>query len=91
MVFLKLVPEPGRGLSDDLQMMNEPGLDQFIVLKGTPAFCRVPFDELNRFQHVHQARAAVSHRGMASWSTLSRTRGLRPRSLTTSTSQSRSC
>ena len=49
---MKVAVEPGRSLADDLQMVNDPGPNQLVVLKGAAAPGGVSLNAFNRVQHV---------------------------------------
>lgn len=47
----------GRGelagcFADDLDMVNHPGVDEFVFLKYTPTALRIPFDPLDGIENV---------------------------------------
>src|SRR5215475_4461683 len=92
MRIVKISAELCRSLANDLEVMSNPDLDQFVLVEGIPASGRVTLDTVDRIEDVSEALLRVSHRGMASRSTRSRIRGLIPRSLRTSTLHpSKSC
>lgn len=77
-------------LPDDLQMMNDPVLEQLVPVKSVFTFGRVPLDLFDGFRNVDHAVLVTSRSGTALFKTRSRIRGRRPLSLTTSTVHSRS-
>ena len=82
---MELSPESSSGLADDLQFVHSPTLYQLIIIESIATKFRVSFDLFDGFEDVTQAFRRVSHKATASRRTLSRIRGFRPRSLTTST------
>jgi len=66
-------------------------LEHFVLLEGASVAIAVSVNGGDRFQDVLQPFLGVSHSGIASRSTRSRIRGLRPRSVITSTRHPRSC
>lgn len=70
---------------------NAPILNEFVLIEGLPALCRVTLDVENRLKNVFQSFTRIPHKGVASESTRSRIRLLSPRSVTTSTLRPRNC
>ena len=78
--------------ANNLEVMEDPGLNQFVAVKGSAPPCGILFDSFDGFLNVEQPLAVISHSGTASRSTRSRMRGRSPCSVTTSTAQpSSSC
>jgi len=74
-----------RRLSDELNVVQDPGLNQFFLFKRLSAPSGVTLDIRDGIQNVLQSLLRVPHSGMPSRRTRSRIRGLMPRLLTTST------
>jgi hypothetical protein len=51
----KIVRQPAAGLAEDLQMVNDPRLNQLLFVERAPAALRIFFDRPDRFEHVSQA------------------------------------
>ena len=74
-----------QSLAKDLEVVNYPGLNQLVALKGcSPSGC-VLLNAVDRLERIIQPFSLSSQRGLASRSSRSRTLGLRPREDTTST------
>ena len=72
-------------LSDELNVVQDPGLNQFFLFKRFSAPGGVALDLGDGVQHVFQAFLGFPHSRTASCNTRSRIQGLMPRLLTTST------
>ena len=79
------VGEAAGCLSDNLNVVDGPGLEQFIAYKCCASSGRVMFDPFDGFQDVQETLAVTPHNETVSRRIASRTRGRRPRSVTTST------
>src|ERR1035437_645807 len=77
--------QPTGGLAEDEEIVNDPGLHQFVLLERSTPPRGVLLDMLNGFQNVLKTGAIVPHSTTASARTLSRTRARSPLSVTTST------
>jgi hypothetical protein len=71
--------------ADDLNVMNHPGVDQFVFLEDVLASLCIPFDTFNRVDYVLKALAIIPHKAIASFNTCFRIGGRSPRSEATST------
>ena len=72
-------------LADDLDVVNHPGVDEFIVLECTPTSLCLPFNPLSGIEDIPQASTIFTHKAIASLRTFLRTGGRSPRSEATST------
>ena len=72
-------------LTDDLDVVNHPGVDEFIVLECTPTSLCLPFNPLSGIEDIPQASTIFPHKAIASLRTFLRTGGRSPRSEATST------
>jgi hypothetical protein len=84
-LFVELTAKFRCSFSNNLKVVNNPGLNQFILFKFNTACGDVAFNPFNSFQHIQNSFSPISHNSTASRRTRSRMRGLIPRSLTTST------
>jgi hypothetical protein len=75
----------GQGLAKDLEMVDDPGLNQLVALKSCPPPTDVLLNAVDRLDRVLQPFSLSPQSGLASRSSRSRTLGLRPREDTTST------
>jgi len=73
------------GFSDDLEVVNDPGLKEFVTFEGVFSAGGVFFDSFNRFLDVQESLKVASQSGTASARTRARIRGRKPASVTTST------
>ncbi len=78
-------------LSNNLQVADEPSLEQFVMLECGPAAIEMALNGFDGGEDVAQALFGVSHSGVASWSTRSRMRFFRPLAVVTSTWQPSIC
>ena len=80
----------GRGelagcFADDLDMVNHPGVNEFVFLENPPTALRIPFDPLDGIEDILQASAIIPHKAIASLRTSFRSGRRSPRSEATST------
>ena len=71
--------------ADDLDVVNHPGVDEFIILECTPPSLRISFNPLSGIEDIPQASTIFPHKAIASLRTSFRTGGRSPRSEATST------
>jgi hypothetical protein len=60
------------GFANNLQVVDDPGLNQFIPLKSLSSAHRLSLDSRDRLEDVAQPDSVVSHKGTASLSMASR-------------------
>ena len=72
-------------LADDLDVVNHPGVDEFIVLECTPISLCLPFNPISGIEDIPQGSTIFPHKAIASLRTFLRTGGRSPRSEATST------
>ena len=71
--------------ADDLDMVNHPGVDEFVFLENGPTALRIPLDPLDGIEDILQASAIIPHKAIASLRTSLRSGWRSPRSEATST------
>ena len=52
--------------ADDLNMVNHPGVDEFVFLEDGPTALRIPFDSFDGIEDILQASAIIPHKAIAS-------------------------
>lgn len=85
MRFSKRRGELAGGLTDNLNVVNHPGMNEFVFLEDATASLRIPLDPFDRVEDVMEPLTVIPHRVMASLSTCRRTDRRSPRSEATST------
>jgi len=85
MFRMKVAPQLRCRLTQNLKMVYDPNLDQFVRNEAGVSPGRVLLNAINGIDHVVQTFSRIPHSLTASRKTRSRMRGLMPRSLTTST------
>ena len=80
-----LIRESSDRFANDLEVMKDPGLDQFIAIECRSATARILLDALDRLQDVFEALPVPPQSGMASFRTRSRIRERSPRAMAMST------
>ena len=53
-------------LADDLDAVNHPGVDEFIVLENPPTTLGISVDPLDGIEDILQADAIIPHKAIAS-------------------------
>ena len=71
--------------ADNLDMVNHPGMNEFVFLEDGPTSLRIPFDPLDGIKDILQASAIIPHKAIASLRTSFRIGWRSPRSEATST------
>jgi hypothetical protein len=71
--------------ADDLDMVNHPGVDEFVFLENGPTTLRIPLNPLDGIEDILQASAIIPHKAIASLRTSLRSGWRSPRSEATST------
>ena len=66
MRIVKISAELCRSLANDLEVMNDPDLDQFVLLESCSASGGVTLDPGDSIEDVPEAFFRISHRGIAS-------------------------
>lgn len=84
-ICLELWPQGVNGLAKDLEVMENPYLNQFVPLEFFPAAASVPLDTFDGLQDVENPLPDLPHSGTASRRTRSLMRAFKPRSVMTST------
>lgn len=72
-------------LADDLDVVNHPGVDEFIILECTPPSPRISLNPHSGIEDIPQSSAIFPHKAIASLRTSFQTGGRSPRSDATST------
>ncbi len=72
MHVMKVSSQLGCSFADHLQVMNDPDLDEFILLKGFSPSDSVPFNASDGVQDIPKPLLWISHSGTASRKTRSR-------------------
>src|SRR4051812_38638545 len=80
-----LIRQRASGLAQNLEMTDEPVLDQLVLVERVPPTSGIAFDAIDRFDHVADSFVVISHNATASATMRSRIRLLMPLSVTTST------
>jgi len=52
--------------ADDLNMVNHPGVDEFVFLEHAPTALRIPFDSFDGIEDILQASTIIPHKAIAS-------------------------
>jgi len=72
-------------LADDLNVMNHPGVDEFVFLKYAPTALRILLNPFDGIKNILRASAIIPHKAIASFRTSLLSGWRRPRSEATST------
>lgn len=75
----------GQGFAKDLEMVNDPGLNQLVADERRPPSSRVLLNAVDRLERILEPFSLSPQSALASRRSRSRTLGLRPREDTTST------
>jgi hypothetical protein len=78
-------------LPDDLDVVNHPGVDEFVFDKCAPPSLGIALNPVDRLQDILQTPAIIPHMAIASFKISFRTAGRRPRSEATSTGRLSRC
>jgi hypothetical protein len=57
----KIAGQSPASLTQNLQMMNGPRLNQLVFIECGTAAVRIFFNQLNGFEHIGEAKPVVSH------------------------------
>ena len=71
--------------ADDLNMVNHPGVDEFVFFEDGPTALRIPLNPFDGIEDILQASAIIPHKAIASLRTSLRSGWRSPRSEATST------
>jgi len=66
MLGADLFRETSSRLADQLQMTENPDLDEFVTLEGCPPASRVPIDPVDGIENIEQPLAIIPQRATAS-------------------------
>lgn len=64
--------------TDDLDVMNDPGVDEFVFFERATTSLGIPFDLSDGIEDVTEALTVIPHSGMVSLKICLRTRGRSP-------------
>src|ERR1019366_2453927 len=80
-----LIRQASDRFANDLEVMKDPGLNQFVAIECRSATARILLDAFDRLQDVFEALPVPPQSGMASFRTRSRIRERSPRAMAMST------
>jgi hypothetical protein len=66
MLSADLFRETSSCFTDQLEMAENPDLDEFVTLEGCPPASRVPVDPVDGIENIDQPLAIIPHRATAS-------------------------